>query len=599
MHSSAPAAALVARARADLVDTLYRQWLRTTLSMAFGAALLCLVLWGETEPVAMALWIGAIVANQAWRGMLARAYMRARPDVGAASRWGMRWSIGSTIAGALWGVAGVAFFPAGPAQQALVIVCLFGVALAGLNMTAVYKASFYGFVLPALVPLIVRIALEGDSVHLFTALVMVVVLAFVLAFGHHLNDVLTASLAIRYENVDLIGELTARTREAETARGAAEAANRAKSQFLAAASHDLRQPLHALGLFAAALTTRTRDPDVQPLVGSLNASVEALEGLFAQLLDLSRLDAGAMTPERRAVPLASLFERLQADFAPLAATGALALRIVPTHLAAHTDPVLLERILRNLIANALRYTEAGGVVVGVRRRAGGLRIDVVDSGVGIAAEDRERVFEEFVQLGRNARSDARSRGMGLGLAIVRGLARLLDHPLELESVPGRGSRFSITVPPSAARRARAEMPGVLCAPPPDVRFDSKHVLVIDDDPAVVAAMRALFAAWGARVTGAGDATGAITALGVRSEPPDLIVADLRLANGKSGVGTIAALESHFGHDVAALIVSGDTSDAARSEVAAAGVTLLAKPVVAATLRRAAQCALERAGARCA
>jgi signal transduction histidine kinase/ActR/RegA family two-component response regulator len=599
MQSSAPAAALVARARADLVDTLYRQWLRTTLSMAFGAALLCLVLWGDIEPIAMAAWIGAIVANQAWRGLLARAYIRARPDAGAASRWGLRWSIGSTIAGALWGVAGVAFFPAGPAQQALMIVCLFGVALAGLNMTAVYKASFYGFVLPALVPLIVRIALEGDSVHLFTALVMVVVLAFVLAFGHHLNDVLTASLAIRYENVDLIGELTARTQEAEAARGAAEAANRAKSQFLAAASHDLRQPLHALGLFAAALTTRTRDPDLQPLVGSLNASVEALEALFAQLLDLSRLDAGALTPERCAVPLAPLLQRLLADFAPVAAARGLALHIVPTRLAAHTDPVLLERILRNLITNALRYTEAGGVAVGVRRRGADLRIDVVDSGVGIAAADRERVFEEFVQLAGATRNDARSRGMGLGLAIVRRLARLLDHRLELASVPGRGSRFSITVPASAARRMRAETSTAHATALSDIRFDAKHVLVIDDDPAVVAAMRALFTAWGARVTGASDAAGAIAALGARDLPPDLIVADLRLAGGKSGIGAIHAVDSHFKQDLAALIVSGDTSDTARSEVAAAGITLLAKPVVAATLRRAAECALEGTSVRCA
>jgi len=599
MQSSAFAPALSARARADLVDTLYRQWLRTTLSMAFGAALLCLVLWREIEALAMAAWIGAIVANQGWRGLLARAYMRARPDIDAASRWGRRWSIGSTIAGALWGVAGVAFFPEGPAQQALVIVCLFGVALAGLNMTAVYKASFYGFVLPALVPLIVRIALEGDGVHLFTALVMIVVLVFVLAFGHHLNDVLAASLAIRYENIDLIAELTARTQEAEAARNAAEAANRAKSHFLAAASHDLRQPLHALGLFAAALTTRARDPDVQPLVGSLNASVEALEALFAQLLDLSRLDAGALTPERCAVPLASLFERLHADFAPLASTRSLALHVVPTRLAAHTDPVLLERILRNLIANALRYTEAGGVVVGVRRRAGGLRIDVVDSGVGIAAADRERVFEEFVQLGRNARNDSRSRGMGLGLSIVRRLARLLDHPLELASVPGRGSRFSITVPPSAARRARADSANVAAAAIADARFDATHVLVIDDDPAVVAAMRALFTAWGARVTGASDASGALGALAAQGAPPDLIVADLRLAGGKSGVDAISALRSHFALALAALIVSGDTSEAARSEVAASGVTLLAKPVVAATLRRAAERALERATASCA
>src|SRR6266542_3105103 len=415
--SAAIAPPLLERARADQVATLYSSWHRTTASMTLGAFLLCVVLWDQESAAVIGVWFAAILANQAWRGMLARAYRRAAPPMRDACRWGNRWALGSTIAGALWGVAAIVMFPASPPYQALLIVCVFSVILGGLNLTAVYKPSFYGFALAALVPLIARVALEGGSVHLFTAIVLFVVLVFVLAFGRRVNDLLTHSLAIRYENVDLIGELTAQTRAAESARSAAETANRAKSQFLAAASHDLRQPLHAMGLFAAALTTRARNPDVQPLVGSLNASVEALEALFAQLLDLSRLDAGALTPERCAVPLASLFERLRADFAPLAAARALALAVVPTRLAAHSDPVLLERILRNLIANALRYTEAGGVVVGVRRRPGALRIDVVDSGVGIAVADRERVFEEFVQLGRNPRSDARSRGMGLGLAI--------------------------------------------------------------------------------------------------------------------------------------------------------------------------------------
>jgi CheY-like chemotaxis protein len=245
---------------------------------------------------------------------------------------------------------------------------------------------------------------------------------------------------------------------------------------------------------------------------------------------------------------------------------------------------MLERILRNLIANALRYTEAGGVVVGVRRRGGTLRIDVVDSGVGIAAPDRERVFDEFVQLGSRPRADA--RGMGLGLAIVRRLARLLDHQIELASVPGRGSRFSICVPSSSARRVRTE-PRTAVAPA-GAPFVDRCVVVIDDDPAVIAAMRALFGAWGARVSGFADAPSALAA---REGAPDLIVADLRLAEGASGVDTIGALRKRFGAGIPALVVSGDTSSAARSEVAAAGVTLLAKPVVAATLRRAAEHAL--------
>ncbi len=221
--SAAIAPPLLERARADQVATLYSSWHRTTASMTLG---------------------------------------RAAPPMRDACRWGNRWALGSTIAGALWGVAAIAMFPASPPYQALLIVCVFSVILGGLNLTAVYKPSFYGFALAALVPLIARVALEGGSVHLFTAIVLFVVLVFVLAFGRRVNDLLTHSLAIRYENVDLIGELTAQTRAAESARSAAETANRAKSQFLAAASHDLRQPLHAMGLFAAALAAKARDPEV-------------------------------------------------------------------------------------------------------------------------------------------------------------------------------------------------------------------------------------------------------------------------------------------------------------------------------------------------
>jgi signal transduction histidine kinase len=494
-------------------------------------------------------------------------------------------------------------YPASAAHEALLIVCLFGVILGGLNLTAVYKPSFYGFALPALLPLIVRVGVAGDTVHVFTAIVMGVVLAFLLGFGHHLNDVLTRSLAIRYDNVDLIDELQGATRKAEQARAAAETANRAKSQFLAAASHDLRQPLHAMGLFAAALATRAREPELKPLVASIHASVDALEGLFAQLLDLSRLDAGGLTPERAAVALQPVFARLANDFTPQAAAHGLSLSLVPTTLAVDSDPVLLERILRNLVANALRYTRAGGVVVGARRRGTAVRIDVIDTGVGIAPEFRERIFDEFVQGGVAPKSHVGGRGMGLGLAIVRRLAALLGHALALSSIPGRGSRFSVTAPRAALRRRREgdgatpSAPRARAAAP---AFAGRSVAVIDDDPAVVAAMRALFSAWGAGVAG-GESVAAVVAdmaaCARRDDDgdrgPDLIVADLRLADGRCGLDAVAQLRAACGRQPPALIVSGDTGDDARAAVAAAGFTLLSKPLVASALQAAAAAALER------
>ena len=599
---------LLARARGDQVATLYGQWHRTTFSMVFGAAILCTVLWGHVAPAVMACWLVAILLNQAWRGALARAFRRAAPRVDEAPRWGRYWTLGSTLAGALWGIGAFVMYPASPAYDALLIVCLFGVVLGGLNLTAVYKPSFYGFALPALVPLIARVAQDGDTVHVFTAIVMGVVLAFLLGFGHHLNDVLTRSLAIRYENVDLIAELQAQTHAAEAARAGAEAANRAKSQFLAAASHDLRQPLHALGLFAAALNAKAREPELKPLVTSMQASVDALEGLFAQLLDLSRLEAGALTPERAIMELQPLFDRLREDFAPQAAGHGLALTFAPTTLAAVSDALLLERILRNLIANALRYTPTGGVVVGARRRGNAVRIDVIDSGSGIPPELRERVFDEFVQGGATPGRPAAGRGMGLGLAIVRRLAALLDHPIELASIPGRGSRFSVVAPRVVVRRPRGaeRLPAPSAAIPASVAaaFAGRRVAVIDDDPAVVAAMRTLFTAWGASVVG-GDSAAAVAAEGValgaggngRSIAPDLIVADLRLADGGCGLDAVEALCTIGGCRLPALIVSGDTGDEARAAVVAAGFTLLSKPVLAATLQTAAARTLDAAAAQ--
>jgi two-component system, sensor histidine kinase len=600
---AAVAPQLVARARFDQVETLYRQWHRTTVSMLLGAGILCTVLWGEAAPELMGAWVAAIILNQGWRGLLARAFRRVRPGVSDAPRWGWYFSFGSALAGALWGAAAVVMYPASTAHEALLIVCLFGVVLGGLNLTAVYKPSFYGFALCALVPLIVRVALAGDTVHAFTAIVMTVVLAFLLGFGHHLNDVLTHSLAIRYENVDLIGELQQETRKAEDARAAAETANRAKSQFLAAASHDLRQPLHALGLFAAALSTKAREPELKPLVASIHASVDALEGLFAQLLDLSRLDAGALSPEREVVPLQPLFARLANDFEPQAAAHGLALSLVPTTIAVTSDPVLLERILRNLLANALRYTRAGGVVVGARRRGSSVRIDVVDTGIGIAPELSERIFDEFVQGGSAPQSHVGGRGMGLGLAIVRRLAALLGHALELDSMPGRGSRFSVVVPQASARARRREARALPASPvtsTPAAVFAARRIAVIDDDPAVVAAMRALFEAWGARVAGGDSVASVMTELdghqrgagGPAGSAPDLIVADLRLANGRCGIDAVAELRAACGRTPPALIVSGDLGEDARSAVAAAGFTLLSKPLIAASLQSAAALAIE-------
>jgi signal transduction histidine kinase/CheY-like chemotaxis protein len=593
--SVAIAPPLLARARADQVATLYAHGHLTTLSMGLGACILCAAMWTQVQLSTMLTWFTLIALNQAWRTALLRAFRRVRPGAEAAARWGHYWAVGSTVAGALWGLAAVMMFPDAPAYQALLIVCLFGAVLGGLNLTAVYKPSFYGFVLPALLPLIARVALVGDAVHLFIAGVMSVVLAFVVGFGHRLNDVLTRSLVIRYENIELIGELKARTRTALEARAAAEAANRAKSQLLAAASHDLRQPLHALGLYVAALAARARDADWRALVDHVESAANALELQFAQLIDLSRLDAGVLTPERADVPLAPMFARLRAEFAAEAAARGLSFAIVATRVTVRSDASLLERIVGNLISNAIRYTQRGGVVVGVRRHGSRIAIDVVDTGIGIAPADRERVFEEFFRVRSPGATTPARRGMGLGLAIVRRFADLLGHDIALDSTLGSGSRFRVFVPRAAAlasrpHRARAAPDIAHQARPP--AFDGRVVAVVDDDPATVDAMRTLFETWGARVVGGETPDALLAELGVVERYPDLIVADLRLADERSGIDAVRRLRDELGCAIPAIIVSGDTGTRADREARSAGLALLPKPVIGSALRDAAAALLD-------
>ena len=577
---------LIARARADQVATLYAHGHFTTVSMGLGALILCVVMWSEIAATTMLLFGALIALNQLWRAALVRAFERTGPGIAAAPRWGGYWAIGSALAGSLWGAAAVAMFPASPAYQSLLIVCLFGAALGGLNLTAVYRPSFYGFVLPALVPLIVRVAFVGDQVHWFIAGVMSVVLAFVVGFGHRLNDVLTRSLVIRYENVDLIGELKDRTRIALDARAAAEAANRAKSQLLAAASHDLRQPLHALGLYVAALAARARDAEWRPLVGHVESAANALEIQFAQLIDLSRLDAGALTPERGDVALGELFARIRNEFAPQAAARGVSLTIVPTRIVVDSDPALLERIVGNLVGNGIRYTSRGGVLLGARRCGTHVAIDVVDTGIGIAPAHRERIFEEFYRVRNDAGPAQPRHGMGLGLAIVRRFADLLGHEVAVESREGAGSRFRVRVPRATradprTHRRRATLPRFEQNGPPSC--SGRVVAVVDDDAATLDAMHTLFETWGATVVSGEAIEPLIAAIGELERYPDLIVADLRLANHRSGIDAVRQLRHELGIAIPAIIVSGDTGMGADIEARAAALMLLPKPVVAATL----------------
>ncbi|MBX3680501.1 MAG: response regulator [Rhodocyclaceae bacterium] len=372
--------------------------------------------------------------------------------------------------------------------------------------------------------------------------------------------------------------VTQATAELRTRKEDAERANLAKSRFLAAASHDLRQPMHALVLFISELSSRNHPPETRRLVRQIAASAEAMENLLDSLLDISKLDAGVLQPEIRPFAVQGVFDRLAADFRPVADDRGLRLRIRPTTAWALSDPTLLERILLNLLSNALRYTARGTVMLACRRSGDHLRIEVRDSGMGIPRDAQEIIFQEFVQLDNPER--ARHKGLGLGLAIVRRLTELLGHPLSLRSAHGRGSMFTVELPRSEPQEERAteespRIPGSLAG---------LTIAAVDDDQLALSSLNSLLSSWGCNVVAAESLERLQMDLALDSVTPRALVSDFRLRGSYNGIEVIHAMRRRFGEDLPAILITGDTGAATLQLAQAHKIALLHKPVRPAKLR---------------
>lgn len=378
---------------------------------------------------------------------------------------------------------------------------------------------------------------------------------------------------IAIENARLFDEIQNKSRQLEFA-------NTYKSRFLAAASHDLRQPLHALNLFIAQLRTESDLAERNRLVARIDAALSSMNELFEALLDMSKLDAGILEPHQTEFPVAQLLKRMETTFAEAAREKGLHLRVLASSAWARSDFILLERMLLNLVSNAIRYTARGGVVVGCRRRRQMLRIDVWDSGGGIPSDQQSNIFQEFYQL--DAAKPDRRAGLGLGLSIVDRLGRVLEHPVELSSRPGKGSRFSISVPVAASRPEAADVE-VPAAPASD-RVSGRLIVVVDDDALVLDGMRGILQNWGSRVVTAASDAAVLRQLAGKGEQPDLIISDYRLADGQSGIEAIARLRGALGAAIPAFLISGDTGPERLREASASGHLLLHKPVAPMVLR---------------
>jgi CheY-like chemotaxis protein len=353
-----------------------------------------------------------------------------------------------------------------------------------------------------------------------------------------------------------------------------ETASLAKSRFLAAASHDLRQPMHAINLYLATLAGFELSASASDLLAKARQCGRTMDEMFRALLDMSRLDASAVQPEICVFSVAPVLERIRVQFEPQACAKGLELRIVPCAGVVRCDISMVERILRNLVANSVHYTEHGKILVGCRRRGSRLRLAVYDTGPGIPPGKHRAIFEEFFQLGNPERD--RRKGLGLGLAIVERLARLLEVPITLTSSPGQGSVFAIDVPRSG--EAARPLPPVV-----PIMASSDHPLdlligVIDDEVEILDATRVLLEQWGCNVITATGGAEAIERLNAGPRAPDVLICDYRLRGEENGLTVIAAVRQAFNQDIPVLLITGDTAAERIREIETSDFPVLHKPI---------------------
>ena len=554
-----------------------------------GAVLIVLILAGAVPRPLLWGWSALFLLVWLLRLSLALRYARREPTTEKRLLARLRtWQVGVLVGGSLWGAAAWLFFPYGtsPQQIALVLV-VYTFSVASVPILAPQFPLFVVFVTLVFAPAIAAVAVQhvDDSWQLAT--LMAVAMAMIIILGRNYRASFDSVIALKLRTEMLAEQLRAEKAVADAARQEAEIANRAKTQFFTAASHDLRQPLHAMGLFAEALRQRTHEPEVAQLVNSINESVDALEGLFSELLDITRIDSGGVEVNPQSFSVGDIFRKLRLHYEPTAFEKGLDLRFRGSKHVPLADPLLVERILRNLVSNAIRYTVDGSVLVSARRVGESVRLQVWDTGPGIGEEEQVRVFEEFYQVPGTptAALGEHKKGLGLGLAIVKRLAQLMQAPISLRSRVGHGSVFILDLPVGTAPRpGQREQPG---KGPVGLTLDGRLIVIVEDEPAVRAGLEVLLHGWGAEIV-AFESVGATRAWAEASDPkavrPALVIADYRLEQGETGIAAIDLLRQRFGAKLPAIVVTGSSMTGHDKEALEHDFHLLIKPVLPNKLR---------------
>ncbi len=548
----------------------------------FFAALALFLALQEQLPLSQRLpWFGVVIVLTILRTVLLRYWYREPTTQQNVNRRIVVATLFATTMASLFGLlAYLAVSENNPLTSLLVVMVLTGMVASATASVSHLLPMYVLYIFPLMLPVAYRLSGFDQAGYHWIAGLILLYLVVCLGTSRSIRASIMHSINVRYDNLDLLDDVRREKQRAEVALTREEQANHAKSKFLAAASHDLRQPLHSLRLFTATLELQTRDTKHKTLVSQIDSSVKSLEDLFNALLDISKLDAGTFTVDKQHAYLDILLSQIEGEFKPLAEEKQLEFHVELEDHVVYTDVLLLERLLRNLASNAIRYTDSGGVSITTAIEDDHVVVKVCDTGVGIPGEDQARIFEEFVQLG-NAERD-RNQGIGLGLSIVKRLSVLLGVDVAVESTPVKGSVFSVTLPlgdPEQSRftpshdPARSEL------------GDSLFVLVIDDEEEACLAVEGLLETWGCIVMTATSGDAAITQLEEIGEVPDVLLSDYRLREGETGGVVIQRIREHLNKTIPAIILTGDIAPDRLQDIKALGYPMLHKPCEPEALRR--------------
>ncbi|MDH5786184.1 MAG: ATP-binding protein [Chromatiales bacterium] len=550
----------------ELVRVTYEIPIPAILVNLVTALITALIFIQDIPTGKLITWYLLIVLSVVMRITTVVIYRKSSPEQPFDAYWSYLIITIMSLSALAWGSSAYFLFVPGSYEKQMILAAFVSVTSIAICMNLAYKPVILAFQLFSIVPIIIMLIAQGSSRHYLTAGIMaIMIVAIIASLSRHLRA-LSEMIRLRYELA----------KEKYTA----EQANLAKSRFLAAASHDLRQPLHALAIFSGVLNGRIKEEKDRNLLDQIQNSASALENLLNALLDISKLDSGAVAPQKKGFRLNTLLSRMNSEYTLQANEKNLTLVVDSCDLAVYSDPVLLETIIRNLLSNAIRYTQSGSVRLTTIEDNGSVWIEVIDTGCGIAEDSQELIFEEFTQL-HNVQRD-RSKGLGLGLSIVRRLANLLGHTLELHSSIDNGTVVRIKVAISAD--ISPETQKIDTADDTLHQHDGVCILVIDDEREILEATHSLMEQWGVKVITAQDVNGAIAAIKAHREKPDAILTDLRLNENETGLDAIEAIHNHLEAKIPAMVITGDINAESLDAVRAAGLPMLHKPVSAARFR---------------